>query len=510
METDKSNEDFYSYKARKESFVSNLKGTTRLEIVIVGSLFPAVFCLYRTLVRCGYFPRSNLYHTFLKEFILLIFVPLLCTTVLIDYTVYIIAACILCSSAVNSYSKTTATTKVALYEKDRTASFENSRLPFISVFRCGIMLYTCIAILAVDFHAFPRRLAKTETFGTSLMDLGVGMFIFSGGLVSRVARDSSKVGTSFNIKLNIANEAASTIKSVMPMLLLGVARFATTKGVEYQEHTSEYGVHWNFFFTLAVLSLFTGILRPILIWFSQTFKKQPKITSLILFFIGIFVTLLHQYYLSFHRYQEIVLGTDRSNILLQNKEGICSLIGFFSIYLIASSIGSMFMRYMKNQTTADEKQYILNVWKSRAFIISILCFSFWFLSYLGYNGFWPIGLKNAMPSRRMANTGYVVWITAHATGMLIGLLFIDLVQPPVCYRIDSLIVNAVNKYQLQVFLLANICTGVVNVSMKTLDVQNLIAVVILTGYMITVTFLVYVYTLKTEKNSRFVGENRIE
>ena len=108
----------------------------------------------------------------------------------------------------------------------------------------------------------------------------------------------------------------------------------------------------------------------------------------------------------------------------------------------------------------------------------------------------------------MANTGYVVWIVAHASGMLIGLLLIDLLQPPIRNRIDSVIINAVNKYQLQVFLLANICTGIVNVSIKTLDIENSVALVILTCYMITVTFLAYLYTLKTGKIGNFVGGNR--
>ena len=228
--TSSNNEDFYSYKARKEAFVSNLKGTTRLEIVIIGILFPAVFYLYRTLARCGFFPRKNLYYAFLKEFALLIVIPLFCITVLLDYTIYVIGICIALSILIDFCCKPQL--KDDNYEKDRIASFKTSRLPFISIFRCGVMIYTCIAILAVDFHAFPRRLAKTETFGTSLMDLGVGMFIFSGGIVSRVARDSAKVGSNNNKKiatLSIPNEIASTIKSVVPMLILGVGRFATTK-----------------------------------------------------------------------------------------------------------------------------------------------------------------------------------------------------------------------------------------------------------------------------------------
>ena len=58
----------------------------------------------------------------------------------------------------------------------------------ISYFLGGNMLVTILAILAVDFRIFPRRFAKTETFGISLMDIGVGTFIVSSAVTSRFAR----------------------------------------------------------------------------------------------------------------------------------------------------------------------------------------------------------------------------------------------------------------------------------------------------------------------------------
>lgn len=41
----------------------------------------------------------------------------------------------------------------------------------------------------------------------------------------------------------------------MPLLVLGFSRVASVKLSDYAEHVSEYGVHWNYFFTLAAVSI---------------------------------------------------------------------------------------------------------------------------------------------------------------------------------------------------------------------------------------------------------------
>lgn len=62
------------------------------------------------------------------------------------------------------------------------------RLPFITNFRVLNNIGVAVGILAVDFVVFPRRFAKTETFGTGIMDGGVGAYVLMNAIVSPEAR----------------------------------------------------------------------------------------------------------------------------------------------------------------------------------------------------------------------------------------------------------------------------------------------------------------------------------
>merc|ERR1711965_850734 len=83
-------------------------------------------------------------------------------------------------------------------------------------------------------RAFPRRFCKTETFGVSLMDAGAGSFVFGNALVSRAG----------------LRGGAWSARRGVPLVLLGLGRLVAVKASGCPEHVTEYGRHWNFFFTL--------------------------------------------------------------------------------------------------------------------------------------------------------------------------------------------------------------------------------------------------------------------
>ena len=61
------------------------------------------------------------------------------------------------------------------------------------------------------------------------------------------------------IKKNRMKYLKKSITNALPLLVLGFLRLASVKASGYHEHVSEYGIHWNFFFTLAVTKLMSSL-----------------------------------------------------------------------------------------------------------------------------------------------------------------------------------------------------------------------------------------------------------
>lgn len=117
--------------------------------------------------------------------IVLIMAPMmLCVTLLTD-----IAAVFLLSLIVAVISLWTFT---ALHRfkspTDLLVVEVTGRRPFVTNYRAFVNAASAVCILAVDFVVFPRRLCKTETYGTGLMDAGVASYIFANALVAPEAR----------------------------------------------------------------------------------------------------------------------------------------------------------------------------------------------------------------------------------------------------------------------------------------------------------------------------------
>ena len=62
--------------------------------------------------------------------------------------------------------------------KDKSQLGHKTENAIISTFRVYILMFTIIAILAVDFQIFPAHFGKTHGYGVSVMDIGVGKVIW--------------------------------------------------------------------------------------------------------------------------------------------------------------------------------------------------------------------------------------------------------------------------------------------------------------------------------------------
>lgn len=348
--------------------------------------------------------------------------------------------------------------------------------PFLTAYRSHMILITNMAILAVDFKVFPRRFAKVETWGTSLMDLGVGSFVFSMGLVH--SRSVIKLHNKKRVRFSLANYGSIIWKGIvksLPLLALGAIRLVSVKLLEYQEHVTEYGIHWNFFITLGLLPILLGVLDPIL-------NIMPRF--LVAFAIsGVYETLLNNTDLL-----KFILRSDNrmDSFITMNKEGIFSFIGYLSIFLFGQSFGSFVLTSRptpynlvmissapvpgSKKTKKSWFASMLTVSTTRGLVIASIFYQVIFLYFFQLTSI----------SRRLANMPYVMWTVSYNAAYLLGYHLIDAALP----NINSALLDSTNKNGLFLFLIGNLATGFINMMCNTLKVKDSIAFIILVVYIL--------------------------
>ncbi|KND00467.1 glucosaminyl-phosphotidylinositol O-acyltransferase [Spizellomyces punctatus DAOM BR117] len=432
----------------KEEHVTGHNGTSVLELQQVLTVTLLSYALWKAVTQTWHPGRRSMLLEYSCEFATLVLPFLLSVTT--EWKSQTLAALLLATVFVSCLPVPQHVEKAA--KNKPTKSIAQFHLPFLTPVRGCLQVVTIICILAVDFRVFPRRFAKTETFGTSLMDLGVGLFIFSGGVVA-----GPRLKTTAGEPIE---KLYKSIKLCTPVMILGVARMILTKGVNYQEHVTEYGVHWNFFMTLALI--------PLVITILQLLAPGLSFTTLAVV-ISVAYTILLQN-MGLERY---IMEAPRDNIFSMNREGICSFFGYLAIFLLAADIGARLRMYTTHQTVPVALPQILR--ELLAILIS-LSIAFAVATQI-------LGIQ---VSRRLANISYVLWVSLSGVYHVSGCALIDLLYGTRAEIQTPLLYKAINRNQLAIFLVGNLLTGLVNLSVNTLEVSDSTAYAILTLYIFIV------------------------
>ena len=459
------------------------KRASLLEVTLVVTLGISASLLRNTLLSFSEFlSQSRL--CYLVDFLLTAIFPLFAFTVLSDSThMYYSYALIIVSSFLLTILTITHNINYFPGVKTILRSPFPSSLPFLSNARAYINLISCITILAVDFTSlFPHKFGKTHSYGTGLMDTGVGMFIVAQGVTSKYARRESPAVSGWR---EYWGQVYAELRVTSPIFFLGIIRLALITVMHKNPPLYEYGTHWNFFFTMGCVRILAAFILPLL-------PQKISITSCV---TATVICLLYEYWLVSQGLREFILHAERTGLYSSNREGIYSCICFTALYLYSVSVGAILFSERKT------------VWEWSVFSAGLSCLTLlcWVLLYVTAGHIEPI-------SRRLTNLPYILWMLGMML-LFINLFLIfdiitififsmreprkrdrstqelksststntreeltiliertppsDLIQLSNKHYFLSTLIQAVDYNQLIYFLLANILTGIINILVDT-------------------------------------------
>ncbi|XP_038048460.1 phosphatidylinositol-glycan biosynthesis class W protein-like isoform X2 [Patiria miniata] len=477
----------------KEAFYTNLTGTTPFEISLAVAIGPASELLRWTLIPILVMlfggVVKNKWLGFVLDFITLVIPLLLAFTVWSDFlqrflvvllvtsATLLLAAYLLQPMKAQRVKRPSKAKTVAASRPLWELPMESEQPLFMTMFRVHGMVASAIAILAVDFPVFPRRFGKTETYGTGMMDVAVGAFMFMNAIVSKEARGKHQNIFSCGIS-GAVKSLTKTVVSALPLFLLGTVRLISVKTSGYHEHVSEYGVHWNFFFTLAVVIVGSSAC----LLFIPTSLSVP---------LSLALAVGYQHLLTNHGLGQFVLtGSDgrgsREGLLDANREGLVSCLGYVAIYFAGVCAGKFLLI----------RRTLFFDWWLAFLLLNVVNVLLWILLEATSVYIEPV-------CRRTANLPYIIWTLSFCIQLLVSYMLVDIVlalgkefiwKSP--YKLsankvakhpllpDSILVSALRPNLLLIFLLCNLLTGVVNMSMDTVSQPTPVSMSVLVLYML--------------------------
>lgn len=469
-----------------EEFVTNEQGTTPEEVVMLTLLPLFSTQVYVLLLRINplTFLRRNLWLTTVVDTVLQTGPLVLSVTVLSDY-VACVCFTLLCAGLTLwvfhhlSSSKCVRGKKPVLPKKPPETA--PSQVPSVTLLRSQVLCMTCASILAVDFPSFPRRFAKTKLSGISFMDAGVGTFVALAALVSPEGK-GRQLQKSFDHLWKV-------IKGSLILVMLGLIRVLTVKGIDYQSPVLEYGIHWNFFFTFACVKVVSTLLYIVL---SPAYDAAVCCALLAAYELALRFTGLNAF----------LSNEDRAGFLAANKEGLTSLVGYVALYIGTVSVVRLIV-YRPRTRIRD--------WVNGTLQCTILSAAGFAVTYLLHIHVSPV-------SRRLANASYCTWMISLATltyGVYIMVEVLQaLLEDPAQVDMNSLEVkrvedcqrkvpgpllvwDAVNYNAMGMFLLGNVLTGLVNMMLEARTAGSLTCLFVLFSYLLFLVFFsVSMYTKK--------------
>jgi glucosaminylphosphatidylinositol acyltransferase len=362
---------------------------------------------------------------------------------------------------------------------------------------------------------FPRAYGKTESYGVGLMDLGTGTFVVASAISSRYARGEKNNTNPLSTFLasGCRWQRGMFLTSSMvrngAVLLLGVGRMAVIKAIGYQEHESEYGTHWNFFVTLFCVWVIADVVHGLV-------PRQGWIAPT----LYLSVLMGYQIVLVQSTLTDYVLTAPRLSFFSKNREGFCSLPGYATMYLLSEWFSSEVFFAVPAASSAREAasadatshpvlspvgtkdcvsgdQKVVPActgvgnalqlrWRrlcldpGRTQLLLVL------LAAAACTTAWGIGSMAQPTSRRLANLPYVCLVLAISLFNMASLMVVDILGNPAA---QVAVIEAFSNYQLQIFIVANVLTGSVNMCVPTIYVPDYYGLAIISIY---ITFLILI------------------